>query len=485
MSRWRPWLAGWALLSACGTTADPKAFEAYDDDSAVVSDSADSASPLPEFTSADFASAESCGSCHPVHFDEWRQSMHAYAAQSPVFDAMTAKAYRDSAGEIGDFCAACHAPLGRIDGDPGFLTAAERGPKALEGITCVVCHQATHHNGIVGNEGIVLDPDTPLQGPFADASTAGHPVGTDALTTTSELCGSCHDVFLFPSLRIEEAYTEFLESPAARDGQRCQDCHMSPTPGVPSDRDIGPIAVDPMGRVTWPDRARSSHRFVGPDYSLIDTFPPTADPAADRAAALERTAELLRAAVALDDVQTTTATGVTDLRLSLVNLTTGHRVPTGFTSERQLWVAVEGRRADGTLCYQTGDLDRLGDLRDQHAATVQSGERELDVDLVNLQSKNIQLERFYEASGEYDPDSFPVVGEATFPFEANHIEKHSLEPLERRAVRYRIPCGAGSVLTLTLRYRNLPPYVLRALNQAHLVDRLQVFDLDQVVVEVR
>ena len=38
------------------------------------------------------------------------QSMHAYAAHSPVFDAMAQKAFRDTSGEVGTFCTSCHSP---------------------------------------------------------------------------------------------------------------------------------------------------------------------------------------------------------------------------------------------------------------------------------------------------------------------------------------------------------------------------------------
>ena len=39
-----------------------------------------------------FSTAKECGECHPSHMEEWEQSMHAYAAHSPVFDAMAQKA---------------------------------------------------------------------------------------------------------------------------------------------------------------------------------------------------------------------------------------------------------------------------------------------------------------------------------------------------------------------------------------------------------
>ena len=74
----------------------------------------------------EFSSAKQCGECHPNQFSEWQQSMHAYAAHSPVFDAMAQKAFRDTSGEVGTFCTGCHSPIGTIYGEDGMTTASER-----------------------------------------------------------------------------------------------------------------------------------------------------------------------------------------------------------------------------------------------------------------------------------------------------------------------------------------------------------------------
>ena len=52
-------------------------------------------------------------------------------AHSPVFDAMAAKAFRDSGGGIGTFCTGCHAPFGRAENEPGTSDHEHRSPKVL------------------------------------------------------------------------------------------------------------------------------------------------------------------------------------------------------------------------------------------------------------------------------------------------------------------------------------------------------------------
>lgn len=52
-----------------------------------------------------------CQNCHPQHYREWAGSMHAYAAEDPVFLAMNARGQRETQGALGSFCVQCHAPM--------------------------------------------------------------------------------------------------------------------------------------------------------------------------------------------------------------------------------------------------------------------------------------------------------------------------------------------------------------------------------------
>ncbi len=440
---------------------------------------------------AAYDAAATCGECHPTQYAEWRQSMHAYAARSPVFDAMAQKAYRDTAGGVGSFCVSCHSPFGEIQGLGGATVAADRDAMAIDGVSCDVCHTAVGHDSFVGNNQLEHDPEGPKQGPFGDTSGSGHMSEQSDFLTSPELCGSCHDVFMFPGLRIEQAYTEYLDSPARADGLRCQDCHMSTQPGVPAVRPMQPIAQED-GR-TYPDRPHASHRFIGPDYSLLDDFPYPDDldaSAAAQAEQLEQIAALLAAAVRIRTVEGQVQGQSLALTVELESLTPGHRVPTGFTSERQLWVALRVEDADGAVVYQAGDLDGDGNLRDSHSLDVQEGHAELDLGLVNLQSDNIAVVRPVNSNGVVSDDptgASTFQTEVAFPFDADFIQRNSLEPLERRPYTWTIDLaghpGPYSV-SASLRYRNLPPYVLQALQLEALVPRLQIFTIDQHQLEL-
>jgi len=426
----------------------------------------------------DYRSATWCAECHPTQYAEWEQSMHRYAAHSPIFDRMTAKAVRDTAGATGTFCTGCHTPLGTMDGEPGTTTAAERSEISLEGVTCVVCHQAVAHEIPVGNTSLQIDLEAPIQGVFESSVSTEHLSEKSDLLSSPELCGSCHDVFNFPGLRIEEAYTEYTESPAAEAGIRCQDCHMSQVPGVVSERPMGRAAV--IEGVETPERPLASHRFIGPDYSMLDSFPYPDDPAKTVAAQEDmrvQTEVLLKNAVRLADVQLDESSEGSELRVTVESLTEGHRVPTGFTSERQLWVAVDVVE-DGEIVWQSGDLDAYGDLRNELSWEVMAGDVEHDDQLVNFQSKNL-VRSDIDLIEVVPPNVFEVV----FPFDATYIHRESLKPLESRQMVYSMPSlSSDAEVRVRLRYRNLPPYILRALLLDELVERLQIVEIDEQVL---
>lgn len=432
--------------------------------------------------SEDYKSAESCGECHPVHYQQWKGSMHAYATRSPVFEKMAQKAYRDSAGEVGEFCTRCHSIPGDSIGEDGTYGYDSRSDIGKEGVTCVTCHQAEAHFYPIGNANLEVDPFGMIYGPFESTEQREHASMKSDLLQSPELCGSCHDVFMYPGIAIEQAYSEYVNSPAAETGERCQDCHMTPNPGVTAPKTVAPIAV--VDGFSYPDRELSDHYFTGPDYVLVDDWPydSAQENQANRIESLARTQQLLENSIEIGLVQANITNNELNIDVLLRSLVDGHNVPTGFTSERQLWVEIIVSDRNQNIVFQTGDLDSYGDLRDVHSWDVLTGEVEEDSQLVNLQSTNQIIQRHYLENGENDPTSFITYEEAVFPFQAITIIRNSLEPREERNLRYHVSLlqdeGPYTIET-KLRYRNLPPYVLRELQLDDLSAKLQIFDIDQ------
>ena len=272
----------------------------------------DEAAPVDEVAQAHLAlfaeerypSANTCKTCHPRHYDEWSVSQHAYAQLSPVYMAMQNTINALSSNTNGDFCIRCHNQVGMNIGESTFISNLERHPTSREGITCVVCHRVNQPYGKVSGR-IALEEGgllTPVFGPqgdgelkrvldnrdqyrvVTDPDRSGRKIHTEVghfpQISTSAFCGSCHDVNLFNGFRLEEAFSEYKNSPAAANDVSCQDCHMGKVQGVNAGYDHGPAAV--VGGVATKERKLTNHFFAGPDYSVIHPgiFPHNAEAAA-------------------------------------------------------------------------------------------------------------------------------------------------------------------------------------------------------------
>ena len=242
-----------------------------------------------------FPSAKQCATCHPKHFREWSVSPHAYAQLSPVFNAMSNKLNELNSGTLGDFCIRCHTPVGIALNEPISGTNLNRHPTSREGVTCVVCHRINQAWGKgAGRQALVAgDLRKPIYGPLgssvlqqvlADPDKFGVLKTQEAADfrgrdihskshrffqlTTPGSCGACHDVFAPNGFRLEDAFSEYKQSPSARiHGHTCQDCHMGAFPGEAKGYTCEPAAI--VGNVSTPPRKHTNHMIIGPDYSIV------------------------------------------------------------------------------------------------------------------------------------------------------------------------------------------------------------------------
>ncbi|HSR51557.1 MAG TPA: multiheme c-type cytochrome [Acidobacteriota bacterium] len=442
-----------------------------------------------------FPSATTCKTCHPDHYREWSVSAHAYAQMSPVFNAMHGKILKLTNGTNGDFCIRCHTPVGMNLEEPEFISNIDRHPTSREGITCIACHRLDQAYGKISGrlaivEGSIYDPvygpsggaelrrvvESGEFGTNTDPGKSGRAIHRDVeqldQMTESGLCGTCHDVNLVNGFRLEEAFSEYKNSPAARKGVSCQDCHMGTVPGVDSGYETAPAAVV-GGKPTRP-RKRTNHMFAGPDYSVIHPgifphnveaarlatipewlqfdykagwgtdefernlpegyqFPSRWELVDDRYEAREllrdnldlldeiarQRLEVLRAGYVLGDIEVEES-GPQGIRFKVEfrNGTDGHNVPTGFDAERLVWIFVTVTDSQGKVVFQSGDLDPNGDVRDTHSLYVHNGELPLDKQLFSLQSRFLTRmvrggEREQVLAVNYSPDPLPFLRPST------------------------------------------------------------------------
>lgn len=269
---------------------------------------------------------DSCVACHQSHYDEWTTSNHSGAAQDFwVLDLFSGTGspggangfvYRDThdPGETG-FCATCHAPMADVF-NPGMTMLDEvTAPGALDGISCVACHQIDDVNESVNSLHLLGNAtyrfpggfltERYVWGPLKDASYPGMRSSYNPVFTESRFCASCHQ---YSAPFGQTTYSEWQASSFATPGpgfRSCQDCHM-PARIEPT------VICDEPGLPVRPPTERHAHTFVG------------------------ATPELLAAAVELD---TTAETDGDTVRVAanLTNLV-GHSFPTGISIRNAILV---------------------------------------------------------------------------------------------------------------------------------------------------
>jgi hypothetical protein len=304
---------------------------------------------------------QQCGSCHPDHYTEWLSSMHAYAADDPVFVAMNARGQRETNGALGDFCIKCHAPVAVQLGETTDGLNLDELPAHLKGVTCYFCHQVDAVEGTHDNP-LRLAFDRVMRGGFPGAEkTEAH--GSDysrlhdqrAQDTSSALCGSCHDIVNPNGVHIERTYAEWLASLFAdeEDGQPtaaaqgCGQCHMRTYPGAQPITDLEGA----------PDRARHRHLFAGVDVAL------TPFPNAEQAPQLEalqraRIAEI-RETILCSSMCVQDLGGQAEVTVWLHNEAAGHGWPSGANADRRAWLELRA--------YDPDEFHRSGVVADDES----------------------------------------------------------------------------------------------------------------------
>lgn len=241
------------------------------------------------------------------------------------------------------------------------------------------------------------------------------PAETKRYLQSSQFCGSCHDVRLFGSdvlgsrkgehfKRLRNAYSEWVayadrERAQGRQPASCQDCHMSSFPGVcvpsagavagssggaalagqaeytaltrgcPPDTRFEARApgVFPKGRPAvnsvLTDRV-TPHYFSGVDVPLGGDF---AAHLVDEArldqfgiplGARARRDLLLGRTFRFELGQVRRLGSRLEVPLVIENVGGGHRVPAGFSQEREFWVHLKLSDASGRVVYEVGRVDR-------------------------------------------------------------------------------------------------------------------------------
>lgn len=306
----------------------------------------------------DLMNPETCQTCHPNHYTEWSGSMHAYAADDPVFLALNRKGQEETGGELGSFCVQCHAPLALSLGLTSDGLNLDTVPQWAKGVGCYFCHNAAEVAGDHNNP-IRLAMDQTMRGGVDDpvkssAHRSAYSTLLDARSqSSSALCGSCHDFITPGGVHLERSFAEWKETIFAQEDPRshvsCSSCHMVATTDV--------IAEGPDLDVPLRDFGRREHTFAGIDVALT----PWPEQAA-QLAAIDRDLKgaLLPRLCVLPD-----AAGKIDYRLD--NVGTGHFFPTGATADRRAWIEIVAYGDQDEIVFSSGLIPALEPYTDPEA----------------------------------------------------------------------------------------------------------------------
>jgi MYXO-CTERM domain-containing protein len=376
----RPWfvtaLLSTVALAALGSTSSPRRAHASPTES------------LQNPLTYDFT----CKSCHtfennPLAIDlpphapgAYAGTLMANAARDPVFWAGVALAAEDQPGETED-CVRCHAPRAFLEGRGDAIASDELIGPDFDSVTCEVCHRAMDDGETpAGNaryvlDDVLVDGEPPRRGPWGYADPNGpplppHPIIQDLeFLPSSRLCGTCHDVTtarervddqgapLGVPFNEQRTYSEWLGSVYAVPGDEfrsCQDCHMSQVVGVPA---AGCLEYEGQG-LSQPGARR--HLMLGANAQALriiaDNFGSADEDAIDVAVALMD--EFLAGAATLEvefpdavDLEV----GLAALPVRVIN-NTGHKLPTGYSEGRIMWLEVTATYA-GERVWSSGAWD--------------------------------------------------------------------------------------------------------------------------------
>jgi len=162
---------------------------------------------------------ESCGTCHPAQFADWRSSLHARSMGPGVTGQLVEMKRTDP--ETARYCLTCHAPLFEQQESAG--PAFDRRLRA-RGLACAACHVRRHER---------FGPPRRDGSPASGAPRPSPPHNGVTRTSAflkSEFCSACHqldaDGLALNGQLLQNTFEEWKASPAAREGRQCQDCHM-------------------------------------------------------------------------------------------------------------------------------------------------------------------------------------------------------------------------------------------------------------------
>jgi hypothetical protein len=277
-----------------------------------------------------FESPRACGTCHIDIYMQWQQAMMSQSYthhwdEIEYFKLALPHAEKDpKVAGVKAGCNGCHAPGAFIAGDVPPPPPSE-GSRANEGVSCDICHTITGKNGDPYNFSFTISPGRTKYGNRDGVKSPHHTTQFHEFTQTAEMCGTCHNEMSPYGVWVKSTQREWAAGPYAREGVRCQDCHM---PAGEGRNAMQAEMRDDMRH----------HLFHG----------------AHSQSKLRGSVELRIHPNTRDAIPGEPIT----LQAQAFNHKVGHKIPSGSAEERQLWLTVRAWDAEGNEYHLP--VDRKG-----------------------------------------------------------------------------------------------------------------------------
>ncbi len=289
-----------------------------------------------------FEDPKVCSTCHRDIYDDWSHSMHANAWEDKWYRPDYILAHLETDGATDLLCGACHAPIAARTGLLPPADGSKFDTTSRRGISCDFCHTVTGVEQMF-NMGHVSEPGNVKFGPRGDGRSLYHEVKKTEIHTKADFCGSCHMVISpISGVQIIDTWEDWKNNEYGKQGITCQNCHMTPGPGINKT----------PGRAALMGKQRDNlafHGFIGGSSYVQDALGNTEQ--------AEMSREFLRAAAKIKLAEKVTDEGTLELTVDVHNVGAGHKIPTGTTYIRIMWLQIEVVDNAGQVVYSSGHID--------------------------------------------------------------------------------------------------------------------------------
>jgi len=279
--------------------------------------------------------SEKCKACHADIYQQYMESSHSKAFSNPLFwtqyfREVVPRATIDKSFEpIAKRCIFCHSP-GLYMSYPGMIKSPEQAFFVETGVTCDFCHS---FDGFTPNGDYQMITTGKKQGPFTDNNFHSQ---ESHFIKTSEFCAACHNSSNHLGAEARTTYDEWGKSRYKELQLPCQECHMNMHGYLKDGKAQFETGMAAKIKADAYRFKTESEVLLTPERTKLYTHLFKSDPVAAGSISLDAALGKAR----MPD-------GKVIVNVEVKNRGAGHRMPSGSSDLRILWLDISAVDSDG------------------------------------------------------------------------------------------------------------------------------------------